>query len=173
MGREALEDTVDRHGFALLLDIHGQNHRCDASELGYSLSAVDFLNQDCVLDRVAHESCSLAALLSREGAERLSAVVRGPSSLGALLEQHGFGCTPSTSRPVPVTSENLQATLAWALAREDGGIGNATALQQLLVRHGFAQDMSRAEEAAEALFPYLMKDAAAQPPDLLELVDGS
>ncbi len=26
--REALDDVVGQHGFALLLDIHGQDHRC-------------------------------------------------------------------------------------------------------------------------------------------------
>ena len=43
----ALHDCVQAFGFALLLDVHGQSHRPDVTELGYLITSTDLL-QVCV-----------------------------------------------------------------------------------------------------------------------------
>ena len=90
--------TVQEHGFAVLLDVHGQEHRPGVCKLGYGLSAVDLLCDDSELDRRSHKS-SLNNLTKHH---RLSELVRGEFSLGTLLEKNGQPTTPSTPRPVPV-----------------------------------------------------------------------
>eukprot|EP00928_Gymnodinium_smaydae_P056586 TRINITY_DN3994_c0_g1_i1.p1 TRINITY_DN3994_c0_g1~~TRINITY_DN3994_c0_g1_i1.p1 ORF type:complete len:195 (+),score=25.37 TRINITY_DN3994_c0_g1_i1:40-624(+) len=47
---EALRDCVKRFGFCLLLDVHGQSHRRDVTELGYLLTSDDLLLDDAVID---------------------------------------------------------------------------------------------------------------------------
>jgi hypothetical protein len=95
-----------RYNSAAAHQVHGQDHRA-ATELGYNLSAVDLLRPDAALDDpggAAAGRASVGALLRHGGAGGLAALVRGPNSLGALLEaQHGgFHATPSWERPIPV-----------------------------------------------------------------------
>ena len=174
--REALDEVVTQHGFALLLDIHGQDHRPDASELGYALSAVELLGDDASLDGdgtglFAAPASSLGALLQHSSAAgtgpTLSSLVRGPDSLGSLLERHGYAATPSASRPVPVSEESLRATLSAALGgTARGGSGQEAAvkdgLAELLVRHGYAESALHAAPGAAALLPYAVTQQAQQ-----------
>ena len=51
--RTALDDAIRTHGFALLLDIHGQDHRPGVTELGYAVSALALLRDDAALDGAA------------------------------------------------------------------------------------------------------------------------
>ena len=98
--------------------------RPDASELGYGLSAVELLGDDSSLDGegddlFAAPASSLGALLRRSGgggSATLSSLVRGPLSLGSLLEQHGYATTPSASHPTPVSEDALRSTHSEALA---------------------------------------------------------
>merc|ERR1712060_744776 len=92
---------------ALLLDIHGQSHRRLVTELGYHVNLDELLLMDGVLDASTRPT-SLDALFRTKGPEAakrpggLSALLRGPCSLGALLETRGFRCTPSPTTPEPV-----------------------------------------------------------------------
>ena len=96
--------------------------RPDASELGYGLSTVELLGDDSSLDGegddlFAAPASSLGALLRRSGgggSATLSSLVRGPLSLGSLLEQHGYATTPSASRPTPVSEDALLHALRGA-----------------------------------------------------------
>ncbi len=164
---QAIDEVVDRHGFALLLDIHGQDHRPDASELGYALSAVDLLGDDAGLDDDATPPrSSLGAVLHRRPGASLAELVRGPESLGSLLERQGWTATPSASRPSPVSEAALRSTLAAALAQtepepepEPTGDSVRQGLCRLLVRHGYAESEAQAAPAAEALLPYADAEA--------------
>lgn len=150
----------------------------DASELGYGLSAVELLGDDASLDSNGQVSAasSLSALLrQRSGAVRLSSLVRGPESLGSLLERHGYASTPSSSRPVPVSEEALRSTLSAALAgietdvpepgqpcerRAEGQADAVTdVLEELLVRHGYAESTQHARAGAAALLPFTRQDS--------------
>ena len=112
---EALRAAVERHGFCLLLDIHGQSHRKGVTELGYLLTSDDLLLSDDAIDRAPPRPSSVDALLRGAAAEQpggLAALVRGPASLGGLLERAGFPCVPSPSSPQPVAEEALRAAQA-------------------------------------------------------------
>lgn len=218
--REALEEVVGQHGFALLLDIHGQDHRCapshvtvicffcvhadlpcnlrprstlacggcspDASELGYGLSAVELLGDDASLDSTNDDPSSppastLSALLCRKNELSLSSLVRGPQSLGSLLERHGYASTPSSSRPFPVSEDALRSTLSAALVGVDSRLpsrqpGQTCAqhrkaqeetvvdvLEDLLVRHGYAESKLDASVGAATLLPFTQGSWVARP----------
>eukprot|EP00927_Polykrikos_kofoidii_P009000 TRINITY_DN13743_c0_g1_i1.p1 TRINITY_DN13743_c0_g1~~TRINITY_DN13743_c0_g1_i1.p1 ORF type:complete len:355 (-),score=45.37 TRINITY_DN13743_c0_g1_i1:121-1185(-) len=119
----ALSRCVERFGFCLLLDLHGQSHR-DVTELGYLVTTEHLLATDSELDmNPPSRGTSMDALIRRleghdqQGAgeqHRLSELVRGPSSLGALLLAHGCPCTPSPEIPRPVEADVLVSARAAA-----------------------------------------------------------
>jgi len=108
---EAIEACSKHFGFCFLLDLHGQSHRAGVTELGYLITSDDLLLEDGVLDKAPPRSSSVDAFLhkSKAQAPSLSSILRGESSLGALLELQGFRCTPSPSIPQPVSPEVLEA----------------------------------------------------------------
>ena len=102
----SLEDCVARFGFCLLLDIHGQSHRPDATELGYLLTSTDLLRTDAELDADSPRRSSVDSFL--KPGKTLSSLIRGEDSLGSLLGKRGCVCTPSPFHPAPVSAEALQ-----------------------------------------------------------------
>jgi N-formylglutamate amidohydrolase len=99
---DALQKAVERHGFALLLDIHGQSHRA-VTELGYCLSSDTLMLSDDALnalDSAAPVVCSLRTIVERSS-KPVSEWVRGESSFGAQLHRHGFFSVPSPLLPNP------------------------------------------------------------------------
>jgi len=102
--KAALSSACELHGFAHLFDVHGQSHR-EAVELGYLLTSSDLNRSDEEIDEemMQGKKHSLQGLWSRQSCCKatLSEVVRGSSSLGALLENGGCPCTPSPSSPSP------------------------------------------------------------------------
>ena len=113
---EALTTAVERHGFCLLLDVHGQSHRKGVTELGYLLTSEDLLLPDEAIDSKQPRPSSIDSLLQfpRGQSKGLAGLVRGRDSLGALLESRGFPCVPSPATPQPVQREALQAAKASA-----------------------------------------------------------
>jgi len=97
----ALEACVDKFGFALLIDVHGQSHR-SAAELGYLLQWRDLLCSDKELDARPRKSSLNSLPCRKENESSLSEVIRGSRSFGAALERCGFPCTPSPGQPRPV-----------------------------------------------------------------------
>ncbi len=160
----------------------------DASELGYGLSAVELLGDDASLDgndqvSACPPTSSLSALLRRRSGEvSLSSLVRGPESLGSLLERQGYASTPSSSRPVPVSEEALRSTLSAALAGTETNAPAPVAgepfarrteaqadavtdvLEDLLVRHGYAESKLHASVGAAALLPFTRQDSWVEVP---------
>ena len=115
---EALATAVERHGFCLLLDVHGQSHRTGVTELGYLLTSQDLLLPDEAIDANQPRQSSIDSLLhiSRDDSptsrRSLAGLVRGRESLGAFLEARGFPCVPSPATPHPVKKEALRAAQA-------------------------------------------------------------
>lgn len=116
---EALATAVERHGFCLLLDVHGQSHRTGVTELGYLLTSQDLLLPDEAIDVNQPRPSSIDSLLhiSRDdsptsASRSLAGLVRGRESLGAFLEARGFPCVPSPATPHPVKQEALRAAQA-------------------------------------------------------------
>lgn len=114
---EAAQSCVERFGFCLVLDLHGQSHRTGVTELGYLVNTDSLLLSDEALDEAAPVSSVGTFLRSsaRGPAVKpggLSALVRGSTSLGGYLEEGGFQCTPSPRQPRPVDAAVLEASRA-------------------------------------------------------------
>lgn len=100
-GDEAGEAVEAAFGEGLHLDIHGHAHDIPRVELGYLLSRSDLAQTNSVLSGTTYiNKSSVRALASKSGAS-LAEIVRGPSSLGSLLEDRGIPCVPSHLQPDP------------------------------------------------------------------------
>jgi hypothetical protein len=98
---QALKAAVKQSGKAFYIDLHGQAHPDHRIELGYLHDASLYGKPDAVLNGEATVAAS--SLRKLVAASKLSYVelIRGPRSLGGMLEARGFACTPSPERPVP------------------------------------------------------------------------
>lgn len=98
----ALAAAIAQNGRAFYIDLHGQNHRDRRIELGY-LHAPEILQApDSALDAPGVAASGSLRRIAEKSKLPYSALVRGPRSLGALLEARGFACVPSPERPEPV-----------------------------------------------------------------------
>ena len=88
-------------GRGLYLDLHGQSDDALRQQLGYLLSAQDLRRSDAELDQPAISSRSSLRGLAQASAVPFSQLVRGPSSLGGLLESLGYDSVPSPRWPHP------------------------------------------------------------------------
>ena len=100
---------MEKFGWALLVDVHGQGHREGVTELGYLLTSKQLLSSDAELRGEFTLGCLLPPPLSSPGFPTLPSLARGTHSLGALLEARGEPCTPSPARPAPCTAGALEA----------------------------------------------------------------
>ncbi len=97
----ARADVVKRFGKGLFIDLHGHGHAEQQLELGYLLNRDTLGRDDAALDEAGVvASSSLRALAQKEGVSHAS-LIRGPRSLGGLLEAEGFPSTPSPRNPKP------------------------------------------------------------------------
>ncbi|KAA3607963.1 MAG: hypothetical protein DWQ01_12830 [Planctomycetota bacterium] len=116
-------------GRALLIDVHGHAHPEDWIELGYGVSAKDLAVKDAELADAAW--------------------IRGPTSLGARLQQAGFRAVPSPQIPHPGDKpyfnggyivrrhrsaglRSVQWELPWSLRRKSGWKKNLPAMAQAI-----------------------------------------
>ena len=97
----ARAQVTEAHGEGFYIDLHGHGHAIQRLELGYLLGAQTLARSDADLDQGdwAAES-SIHALVDRSG-EAFSTLLRGPESLGSLLEGEGYSATPSDVQPDP------------------------------------------------------------------------
>lgn len=94
---QSVRAAVARHGRILLIDLHGQSHPQNRVELGYLHDAADYAQAS----RLKITDGSAAPLASLHQDLDYPAFLRGPQSLGALLERAGFPATPSPREPIP------------------------------------------------------------------------
>ncbi len=98
---DACAASIRTHGWAFLIDLHGHGHKQPQVELGYVHSALDLA--DCV-ERINEPSFAASGSLGLVAARSplpYNELLHGPTSLGALLENHGFPATPSPRQPIP------------------------------------------------------------------------
>jgi hypothetical protein len=95
--------AAGRHGRALVVDVHGHGHAKPRIELGYLLGADDLNRPDVDLDEPALARRSSIRTLAAESGLRFSALLRGPTSLGGLLERAGCASVPGPETPGPGT----------------------------------------------------------------------
>ncbi|MDA8016705.1 MAG: N-formylglutamate amidohydrolase [Thermoanaerobaculia bacterium] len=97
----AKQQVTESWGAGLYLDIHGHGHRTPWIELGYLLVTKVLNSSDRKLDNPWIRSrMSLRALAASTSAP-LSELVRGSTSLGAMLERRGYRTVPSPGDPGP------------------------------------------------------------------------
>lgn len=96
--RALVEETFDR-GF--YIDLHGHGHAVQRLELGYMLTSSDLNESNETLSGSTYvEKSSVKALVQSSGVA-LADLVRGPMSLGTLLETEGLPSVPSLNQPNP------------------------------------------------------------------------
>lgn len=97
---QATNAVRQRSGTGFYIDLHGHGHPIARLELGYLL-AIDTLNQpDAHLDAIGALTTSSLRLMAGTTSLTGSALLRGPQSLGGLLEGR-VPSVPSPSMPGP------------------------------------------------------------------------
>ncbi|GAA5134229.1 hypothetical protein GCM10023213_05600 [Prosthecobacter algae] len=100
---EEVEKQIARsHGAGLTLDLHGHRHEDERVELGYLISGSllntsdEALNSDPKFLRLTS-----VRELDLRSPQTFAQLIRGPQSLGAMLEARDFRSIPSPSKPSP------------------------------------------------------------------------
>lgn len=104
----ARADVVRRAGRGLLIDLHGHAHSIARLELGYLLSASQLRLSDTELQtgRLLGGSSIARLAADARGAPSTGELLRGPSSLGGLLQARGVPAVPSPGAPAPLVGED-------------------------------------------------------------------
>ena len=97
----AAEIVTRDFGSGLYLDIHGHGHDIARVELGYLLSRNDLTQSDVTLNVPSLVAKSSVRALAGTVDISFAKLIRGPASLGALLQQRGTRSVPSTADPDP------------------------------------------------------------------------
>jgi hypothetical protein len=88
-------------------DLHGHGHAIPRLELGYQLSAADLRRPDADLNAsTLYESRSTIRTFSQESPLSFAALLRGPTSLGALFQAEGFRAVPTPAETAPLSGED-------------------------------------------------------------------
>src|SRR5690606_371628 len=97
----AKELAVDMYGWGLYIDLHGHSHAHQRVELGYAVSADDLRLADEALERLLTSASTLQPMCGEGAPVPVLPLIRGPMSLGAILERHGVPSVPSDVQPAP------------------------------------------------------------------------
>ncbi|MDB6007240.1 MAG: hypothetical protein JWR15_4227 [Prosthecobacter sp.] len=100
--QKACNTVMKKSGVGLLLDLHGHRHLDQRVELGYLVKADILKHSDAELNADAALIASTCIRdLDKRSPQSFAELVRGPQSLGGLLEYRGFRCLPSPSKTNP------------------------------------------------------------------------
>ena len=98
--------VTQRYTGGLYLDLHGHGHAIQRLELGYLLTPAELRQPDDSLNHhQPYETSSSIRTLSVRSPLSFTELLRGPTSLGALLEREGFPAVPSDATPDPGDDE--------------------------------------------------------------------
>jgi hypothetical protein len=138
-------------------DLHGHGHPVARLELGYLLSASQLRLSDAQMDAsTVYENGSSIRAFSQTSPLSFSALLRGPASLGALLEAEGYRAVPGSLDAAPAIGEDYFSggynTQRWGCAS-----GGELCGVQLEAHFGGVRDTasSRAAFAAALVRVYL------------------
>lgn len=98
---QACDAAVKQFGVAFLIDLHGHGHADPRVELGYLHGALDLADCDEALNESNYVNASSLRWIVERSQLSHTELLRGPQSLGALLEAKGYPATPSPRMPVP------------------------------------------------------------------------
>jgi N-formylglutamate amidohydrolase len=153
---QACRTAVGRHGWAFLIDLHGHSHPQAQIELGWLHDVAALAQPEPLLNSAAFAARGSAELLARRSHLPYSEFLRGPTSLGALLENQGFPATPSPRLPVPIPPYFRGGyTLVRHCAAERGVAGVQIEANRPRLRDSEANRQRFAEALAHALTRFL------------------
>jgi hypothetical protein len=144
-------------GEGFYIDLHGHGHTIQRLELGYLLSISQLALADEALRGVAGQS-SLSELARKPGVDFVE-LIRGPSSLGSLLDAEGFPSVPSQNDTHPGTDPYFTGGYSTVVhGSRDGGTVSGVQIECNFTgvrdsaqnRQGFAQALT---EALHIFFP--------------------
>jgi hypothetical protein len=98
---EAHAAVVKQHGRGFYIDLHGHGHADQRLELGYLHSIDQLALDDAALSMPPYSAESSLRAIAARVAISYAELLRGPTSFGAIMEKHGFPCSPSPSNPHP------------------------------------------------------------------------
>jgi hypothetical protein len=100
--QKACNTAMKKSGMGLLLDVHGHRHFDQRVELGYLVKDDVLKHSDAELNADAALIASTSIRdLDKRSPQSFAELVRGPQSLGGLLELRGFRCLPGPSKANP------------------------------------------------------------------------
>ncbi|MFM7202632.1 MAG: InlB B-repeat-containing protein [Myxococcota bacterium] len=97
----AAQEVIDRYGAGLYIDLHGQSDDPDRLQLGYLLYSNELKLSDTTLNEGGYSELSSIRALSASVEISFAELLRGPESLGGLLESVGYASVPSPESPDP------------------------------------------------------------------------
>jgi hypothetical protein len=159
-----MAETAD--GRALVVDIHGHGHLKPRVEIGYLLSAADLDRSDADLDAPAWARRSSIRRLAAESSLAFSALLRGPGSLGGLLDRAGYLSVPSPAAPTPGSDPYFAGGyITRRHGSADGGLASAVQLETPYpgFRDSPASRSHFAAVLADALLTYFLEPSRTQP----------
>ncbi len=139
-------------GRGFVVDLHGHGHVIQRLELGYLLSGgtIDRTNASLDGDPTVGDASSIRAIARAQGAAPFSALLRGPTSLGTLLDGAGFPAVPSQTDPGPAGADYF--TGGYITSRYGCRDGGPTCAVQIEAHFAGVRDSTAARERfADAL----------------------
>ncbi len=128
-------DTVRaRYGSGLLLDLHGHAHEIQRLELGYLLSAETLNRPDAELNAPSVVASSSVRALAEVTSVTFSELIRGPTSLGGLLQAEGIRSVPSPADPSPGSAPYFSGG---TITREHGSLRAGETVSAIQIEHHF------------------------------------
>jgi hypothetical protein len=117
--------VLAEYGRGWFTDLHGHGHAIARLELGYQLTAAELRMSDAALNAsTTYEARSTIRTLSELSPLTFAAVLRGPSSLGALFQAEGYRAVPGSQDAAPLSGEDYFSggynVQTWGCAR--GGL---------------------------------------------------
>ena len=100
----AMTAVRQRYGTGFYIDLHGHGHAIPRLELGYMLTAATLNQSNAQLDAANVAMNSSLRLMAQQSSLSASALLRGPTSLGGLLETR-IRVVPSPTDPSPGADE--------------------------------------------------------------------
>ena len=98
---EAQAIVEETFGKGFYIDLHGHGHAIQRLELGYLLSSSDLGQSNEALSGVSFVNKSSVKALAESSGASLADLIRGPRSIGTLMEIEGIPAVPSVSQPNP------------------------------------------------------------------------
>lgn len=148
----ATQKVTKLHGSGLLIDLHGHRHAEPNVEVGMLLNAADLQNSDSAISSNPSllAKSSIKELVHRTG-KPLAELIRGPSSLGSLLEIRGQRSLPSAVRPEPSPGASYYSGAYIIATHGSKNSGTVSAIQLECPWEGVRDTESNRKQFAERL----------------------